>query len=988
MTPPDNTENLIRQFCTEKTSDMETRREFDKRTLQDAREAQSKSTAQSAAPASDLWKSLPGKNIPRLAAAALVLIAILLGIYSLPVSISTPAFADVMKNMLSQKWIYMFEEDRKSGHINWDCWYNPAQQRLYSGSRRGNRPIHVVEMTSEQIREYRDGEITIRRPTDSENIDEVIRRYILLGDLPGRYELEGAHIVQRQAVYNSQPALLYEIEVSFPDDGPTIVANTSRYSWLVDRDTHLPIICEKTRLIIRDSNEQGEVSSSRYAFDYSDVGPRDIYDLGVPRDANIVDERPQPEIQALIDSINQARETTYSAFAAVIVKEDRVDRLVIRDGRRLRSEYFELNINRSDWEPKRQQYVREMGDTFDSIYKWLGQTDIMIQQDITIADELFRYRTSGWDIRDDDPVRIGRRHGNHDEFSSYCWRWAPGGRIVETPYSRQNNLICTLNGRWYRYYDPANAYMCVRVQDEEGSIDYRVVEFSRTASGLSYPSKIYSGRYRQRAGSDESMLHDVIYIYARDLNDQLRAQLDPRTLPNYVDHRKLTREMALQREEATSKQQVVEYTGFTPLHMAIYRQDMEKVKRLLRQGAEVEPVYDSGATPMELAVASGSLEMVRLLYEYRADFISNDDEHRDALGLAVKEGRYEIAQFMLSHGSDVNAVYKHESPHLNHAAANGDPAMVKLLLANGAQANCRDGNGRTALYNAVAYLAGKLFGSKPVDEPTFQAFEDVINTLLDNGADINARDSSERTPMSCAIASPFCTDDRNAEQQLEFLRFLLNNGADPDADAGLGINSSFYRAAKERRYDIVEVLLEGGADPWLVVDHEHWPAKHCMLYFAHQRKDQRLYDLLYPYMRERYERTRAEIVEITRRVLHAAMQKDRDAIKALCIDHPHHLTPWQAWTKKIREFYQGREELFEKTVPGWFTLDGWAEAYVPLPEGMAEKSVLLGFLHCPDGRWRCILFQTLSRMHNPDRGDRGCYFLPHSHTLFDVRNYL
>ncbi len=982
MTPPENIENLIRQFCTQKTSGLQTPPEFDERTLKNAREAQQKATAEHTTTASDLWKTLPGRNTPKLAAAALILIAALLGLYhfSLPVNIAAPAFADVMKNMLSQKWVYMFEEDRRSGHINWDCWYNPARQVVYTKNRRNsNRSICVQENTSGQVREYKDGIITIRKPDDSDFDDmaEWIRQIIPFGGVLGSYELDGADIVQREALYNSRPALLYEIRMSLPDN---TVVRTDIYSWLVDKKTHLPIICEYAHQLTstRDGNITQHVQHShRYAFDYSDTGPTDIYDLGVPRDANVVDERPKPEIQELIDSIEQARQTTHSCYAALIVKGNEVDCLIIRDRRRVRREVFELQINRSDWESHREQHTQAMGGTFDSIYQWLGASDIISRPGISIYDGLFLYHTTDQEIEDDEPVRMTRiRSGfGNDAFSSYCWRWMPEGHIVTTPYSEQHNLICTLSGDWYTYYDPAKGYMCVRREDKEGQVHWEVAEFAQTVAGMWYPTRWNPTKTGQTR------------IYARDLNDHLRTQLDPQSLPNYVDHRELTQQTRPQQTQKRQDNQATEYTGFTPLHMAIYRQDIQKVKDLLKEGAEVEPAEDTGASPMELAIASGNLEMVKLIHEHGADFISNDEERRDALGLAVKEGFIDVAQFLLANGSDIEALYKRHSRPLHYAAANGDLPMVQLLLDNKAELDPTDHEGRTPLYHAIDSVAGKL-GSKPIKREILQRFKDVISLLVENGADIHARRDSGQTAMSRAV-SFFVDDRRNAEQQIELLKFLMERGANLEADAELrNGRSSFYRAAERKRYDIVQALLEGGIDPWLVANGRFSMTKHNLLHYARETGDTRLHNMLYPYMKERLEQTHKEILDVAGKVLRACMHRDTDAIAQLCMDHPESGREWDYWPAQIRKTYRGHEDLFDKIAPGWFTIDGLAEVYIPMPEGRKEKCAYLGFFQYPDGRWKCISYMPSRRAPDPVKGNHNSYFLQDTYTFEGLGNFL
>ncbi len=966
----------------------------DKRIIEDARAAFAESR-QTVTP-SIIWKQIMKSRITKLAAAAVIMVGVLwmLHYFGGGIDMSRPAFADVVENLLSQKWVYMFEENRKSGQISAEYWYNPSERKLYAKSHTVKGSVFLLDMVAGEKYDCRDNVIYISKSDNSAGrmlwLEE---RIPMLGGLLSRHEREGADIVENDAVYNGKAALLYEIEITLPERN---ALRTVKYTWLVDRKTHLPIICEHTNLYGRDYNgtyKESVVRSQRYAFDYCDRGPRDIYDLGVPEDAKVEDVRPSPEIQELIDKINEAKEARYKSFAAVIVQSGRPKKLVIRDGRRLLENYFELKINSSDWELKKAEYIAAMGDTFESVYRWTVESGIVLRQGIDIVDEQFVYRTNDQEIEGNVRVKMSRNHGrgDHDEFTRYCWRSIPGSRIVTTPYSEEHNLICTesSNGR-HHYYDPAKDYMCVRYETEEGRVQYEILEFAQTAAGMWYPCKIRKGFYYQKAGSDKLIPMSelvYIYIYACDLNDQLRAKLDPRTLPNYVDHRELTRQKKLQQEEGAQDGACIEYAGFTPLHMAIYRQDMERVKKYMEKGANLEPAYDSGATPMELAVASGNMEMVKLLYDHGADFVSNDDEHRDALGLAAKEGSYEIAQFMLANGSDANSPYKYQNRPLHYAAINVDVRMVELLLANGAKTELKDGEGRTALFVAVRYMANnRLIRIKPAEQEVFEKFKAVCTLLIEAGADINATDKSGLTALSISTCTLSC-EDNNRELQLEFLKFLLECGADPDKadNSHAKGNRPLATAVSQHRLDFLKLLLESGADPWLLDSARSGRPYHHLLYFARMIKNDKLYDVLYPYMKQRYEQTNAKCLKAARQVVEACLTDSAAAIADLCIDNPDYKKPWDRWPEKIKKSYKGHEQLLDGMVAGEFTMNGFAEVYIPLPEDMKEKSVLLGFIQCPNGQWKCMSFQRTDYMPEFGQAYRGAFL--HSASFSSVKNF-
>jgi hypothetical protein len=73
-------------------------------------------------------------------------------------------------------------------------------------------------------------------------------------------------------------------------------------------------------------------------------------------------------------------------------------------------------------------------------------------------------------------------------------------------------------------------------------------------------------------------------------------------------------------------------------------------------------------------------------------------------------------------------------------------------------------------------------------------------------------------------------------------------------------------------------------------------------------------------------------------------------------------------------------------VPGWFTLDGLAEVFVPLPKGKAEKSVKLGLMQWPDGSWKCVVYEIMNYMPEYEKDNKSSHFLDDSRNLNELRN--
>jgi len=80
----------------------------------------------------------------------------------------------------------------------------------------------------------------------------------------------------------------------------------------------------------------------------------------------------------------------------------------------------------------------------------------------------------------------------------------------------------------------------------------------------------------------------------------------------------------------------------TDLHKAAYEGDAEKVKELLKKGADPNIKDEKGRTPLHEAAYWGRLDVVRLLLVRGADPTVKDKDGRTPLDLARAEGRREV----------------------------------------------------------------------------------------------------------------------------------------------------------------------------------------------------------------------------------------------------------------------------------------------------------------------------------------------------------
>jgi len=256
------------------------------------------------------------------------------------------------------------------------------------------------------------------------------------------------------------------------------------------------------------------------------------------------------------------------------------------------------------------------------------------------------------------------------------------------------------------------------------------------------------------------------------------------------------------------------WNGMRPLHCAAASGNKETVELLLGKGAYLEAKERYGRTPLFEAMRSpapGRKEMVELLVArgakvpalhlaaYLADIEklkkslqegininSQADDGGTALHAAADSGKKDIVEFLIGKGANVDPKDTSAKTPLYYAATHNCEEIMDLLLAKGADVNAKDESGFTLLYYAI-----------------WNESKDAVKLLMGKGANVNARDNAYgHTPLDFAIW----------QHDKDIVELIIAGGADVNAEDKQG-NTPLYLAAMEGRQDLVELLTAKGAAP-------------------------------------------------------------------------------------------------------------------------------------------------------------------------------
>lgn len=310
--------------------------------------------------------------------------------------------------------------------------------------------------------------------------------------------------------------------------------------------------------------------------------------------------------------------------------------------------------------------------------------------------------------------------------------------------------------------------------------------------------------------------------------------------------------------------------GTTPLHEAVYADDVQAMTRLIAAGADVKAANRYGVTPLWLACLNGSAAAIERLLNAGADVNTVLPDGETILMTAARTGKADAVNVLLRHGATVNAKEEWRGQTaLMWAAAEGHAAVIQALVARGADVHARSNGGFTALLFAAregqiaaakallaagANLNDSIPSTTPIDEPapeettpgppeaglnvfllaTANAHFELAAWLLDQGADPNTaprgwtalHQISWVRKMGVAGSNDPAPPGSGTMASLEFVQTLVSKGADVNARASkrpqMGLTTlnsigatPFLLAARTADFELMRLLAELGADPRL-----------------------------------------------------------------------------------------------------------------------------------------------------------------------------
>jgi ankyrin repeat protein len=279
-------------------------------------------------------------------------------------------------------------------------------------------------------------------------------------------------------------------------------------------------------------------------------------------------------------------------------------------------------------------------------------------------------------------------------------------------------------------------------------------------------------------------------------------------------------------------------SGETVLMIAARGGHTDVVQRLVAYDADVSASEDvREQTALMWAAAEGHLGTVELLAEAGADFDAQSSTGITPLMFAIRSGDIGTTRALLDRGADLTGTGPDGTTMLVLAMLNAHWELAEALLDRGADPNRGDAlHGRPLQVLALMRRAENrgLSGVLP-RRPTGNIDSIALaEALLARGAEINDRidwSNPMHVPPHMSLsysmgigytgATPFFVAAKNCD--VEFMKFLLANGADPSigtaqnvtpllAAAGVGYASGESPGTNDEAFDAVKLLQQLGND--------------------------------------------------------------------------------------------------------------------------------------------------------------------------------
>ncbi|GMG09608.1 unnamed protein product [Aspergillus oryzae] len=240
--------------------------------------------------------------------------------------------------------------------------------------------------------------------------------------------------------------------------------------------------------------------------------------------------------------------------------------------------------------------------------------------------------------------------------------------------------------------------------------------------GVATAGPLYYASWLGLTDSVASLIHEL----KPDVNNRGYDEQTPLGVASEEGNLEIVRTLLEQGADVT----MADIDGWTPIYTASHIGHTEVVRLLIENGSNVNTSESGGCTPVNTACYQGHVETVKLLLKSGADIYTATNKGITPLYAASAGGHIEVVKLLLKWGADIDYANKYGDTPLSASSSKGHPAVSKLLVETGADIEAKNNFGRTPLH--LASLDGHI---------------EIVILLLERDAYVEAKDIHEWTPL-------------------------------------------------------------------------------------------------------------------------------------------------------------------------------------------------------------------------------------------------
>ena len=249
----------------------------------------------------DIWRIIMKSKITKLAAAAVIIIAVFIAINQFGGSfdVSTVALGKTLDNMKKMLWLHQVANGTIEGkEVTTEQWIS-FESKVFA-FKLSDGHIEYHDYSKQKVWEYDPHSKTISISYPEHKGDNVFLRLTSLSSFSSFLDIaikklteEGGKVIERSGKYNGNTVRIYEVTFS----GHPAFKKTN-IKFFVDPKSQL-LIAEK----VKATDENGNIlMEAEIKLDYPETGPTSIYDLIVPSSAKIIgSEEEKTEFEKVFD---------------------------------------------------------------------------------------------------------------------------------------------------------------------------------------------------------------------------------------------------------------------------------------------------------------------------------------------------------------------------------------------------------------------------------------------------------------------------------------------------------------------------------------------------------------------------------------------------------------------------------------------------------------------------------------------------------------